>query len=338
MDGGKIVIVGEVAYNVVATDDKFGGEIIVEGQDDKSALKLSGDVSINADTTFEKIRFTGSGTLYASFHELILKPDVSCNGDVTLVGSTAAQGTGNVSMIINGGTFYQSIYAVYEEDSKQYKADYDITLTLNGGTFYQMVAPACSFTTKLEGKYTVYLNGGNYDHLTDMLGTELFKGNMTSSIKVAPSANATSQVVGTDTFTNPVRGSGPDPWVFYYDGSYYYTHTTGTKIVLMKVQNFSDIDTSAERVIIEPTEGQNMWSPEIHHFSAEEVGEENAGWYPKVVEGASAVYSDNGDVYLMYTGSGYWTIYYQLGYLKFLGGDPMDASNWKKNPTPVLSL
>ena len=467
VDGGKIVIVGEVAYNVVATDDKFGGEIIVEGQDDKSALKLSGDVSINADTTFEKIRFTGSGTLYASFHELILKPDVSCNGDVTLVGSTAAQGTGNVSMIINGGTFYQSIYAVYEEDSKQYKADYDITLTLNGGTFYQMVAPACSFTIKLEGKYTVYLNGGNYDHLTDMLGTELFKGNMTSSIKVAPSANATSQVVGTDTFTNPVRGSGPDPWVFYYDGSYYYTHTTGTKIVLMKVQNFSDIDTSAERVIIEPTEGQNMWSPEIHHFSAEEVGEENAGWYlyigfddgttanqrqhvlkcldgdnllgrwgdpvtgkvnvqrkvevpnaphynvdelcggsskivingktymtfisevgrgtadfhqtvniteienpwtyksvptticvptykweeggygysetkqgwyPKVVEGASAVYSDNGDVYLMYTGSGYWTIYYQLGYLKFLGGDPMDASNWKKNPTPVFSL
>ena len=173
-------------------------------------------------------------------------------------------------------------------------------------------APACSFSTVIHGTYTVNVNGGDFAHLTDMIGTELFTGSMTSFLNIGANVDVNAEVVGTDTFTNPVRPKGPDPWVFYYDGSYYYTHTTGTKIVLMKVQNFSDIDTSAERVIIEPTEGQNMWSPEIHHFSAEEVGEENAGWYPKVVEGASAVYSDNGDVYLMYTGSGYWTIYYQL--------------------------
>ncbi len=61
-------------------------------------------------------------------------------------------------------------------------------------------------------------------------------------------------------------------------------------------------------------------------------------WYPKVVEGASAVYSDNGDVYLMYTGSGYWTIYYQLGYLKLTGTDPMLRSSWTKNPNSIFSL
>ena len=234
----------------------------------------------------------------------------------------------------------------------------------------------------------------------------------------------------------------------------------------MKVQNISEIGSSAERAIIRPTKGQNMWSPEIHYFSEAEVGAENAGWYlyigfddgttanqrqhvfkcldgdnllgrwgdpvtgkvnvprkvevpnaphynedelcggsskivingktymtfvsevgrgtkdfhqtiniteienpwtyksvpttlivpeyqwemggygyseskgtwyPKVVEGASAVYSDKGDVYLMYTGSGYWTIEYKLGYLKFLGGDPLDSANWEKNPTPILS-
>ena len=60
-------------------------------------------------------------------------------------------------------------------------------------------------------------------------------------------------------------------------------------------------------------------------------------WYPKVVEGAAAVYGENGEVYLMYTGSGYWTVYYQLGYLKFTGGDPLDAKNWVKNPEPVFS-
>ena len=61
-------------------------------------------------------------------------------------------------------------------------------------------------------------------------------------------------------------------------------------------------------------------------------------WYPKVVEGASAVYSDSGDVYLMYTGSGYWTIYYQLGYLKLTGSDPMLRSSWTKNPNSIFSL
>ena len=384
---------------------------------------------------------------------------------VTLA-SRGAVTKSNIHLTVNGGTFYQSIYGVYEEDGRYYKADYDIVFDLNGGKFYQMIAPACSFSTKLSGTFTVNLNGGDYAHLTDLFGSTIFEGNMTSEIN--SNVDLDELVTGTDTFTNPVRASGPDPWVFFYDGSYYYTHTTGSKIVLMKVSNFSDIDTSAERGIITPTEGQNMWSPEIHYFSAEEVGEENAGWYlyigyddgttanqrqhvlkcldgdnllgrwgdpvtgklnqprkvevpnaphynndelcggsskivingktymtfisevgrgtsnfhqtvniteienpwtyksvptticvpeyqwemggygqasatglwyPKVVEGASAVYSDSGDVYLMYTGSGYWTKYYALGYLKFLGGDPMDASNWKKmTKEPILSL
>ena len=235
----------------------------------------------------------------------------------------------------------------------------------------------------------------------------------------------------------------------------------------MKTTNVGDIGTTSETVVISPTEGEDMWSPEIHYFSAEEVGEANegwylyiaydhgasgtrrahvlkckngddffgewvnpvtgevnkpekivfpdypeldtfgtnggysklvvngktymtfirsvnkgtpeyhqklciaeidtpwsykgipvtltvseydwechgygqdsstGGWYPKVVEGASAVYGDNGEVYIMYTGSGYWTKYYALGYLKYMGGDPLDPASWKKNPEPILSL
>ena len=73
----------------------------------------------------------------------------------------------------------------------------------------------------------------------------------------------------------------------------------------------------------------------MHGYGQDSV---TGGWYPKVIEGASAVYGDNGEVYIMYTGSGYWTIYYQLGYMKYLGGDPLDPANWKKNPTSILSL
>lgn len=65
--------------------------------------------------------------------------------------------------------------------------------------------------------------------------------------------------------------------------------------------------------------------------------DKNGNWYPKVVEGAAAVYGDNGEYYLMYTGSGYWTVYYQLSYLKFKGGDPLVASNWEKYGKPIFA-
>lgn len=58
---------------------------------------------------------------------------------------------------------------------------------------------------------------------------------------------------------------------------------------------------------------------------------------PQVVEGSTAVYGDDGSVYVVYSGSGYWTPYYALGQLKYTGGDPMDAANWQKKPTPILS-
>ncbi|MBQ7661167.1 MAG: family 43 glycosylhydrolase, partial [Clostridia bacterium] len=59
-------------------------------------------------------------------------------------------------------------------------------------------------------------------------------------------------------------------------------------------------------------------------------------WYPKVVEGATAVYGSDGSVFIVYAGSGYWTTEYCLGQLTYLGGDPMDAANWQKATSPIL--
>ena len=435
--GGRNDVIVNVKTDVTVNSGKWG------------ALRAGGNYTTSYEDNLD-INLTING---GEFHKYVaLSSRGKCSGKITCT--------------INGGTFYQSIYAVYEEDSNAYSAKYDVTININGGKFYQMIAPACSFSTVIHGTYTVNVNGGDFAHLTDMIGTELFTGSMTSFLNIGANVDVNAEVVGTDTFTNPVRPKGPDPWVFYYDGSYYYTHTTGSTIVIMKVQNISEIGSSAERAIIRPTKGQNMWSPEIHYFSEAEVGAENAGWYlyigfddgttanqrqhvfkcldgdnllgrwgdpvtgkvnvprkvevpnaphynedelcggsskividgktymtfisevgrgtkdfhqtvniteienpwtyksvptticvpeyqwemggygysdakgtwyPKVVEGASAVYSDKGDVYLMYTGSGYWTIEYKLGYLKFLGGDPLDSANWEKNPTPILS-
>ena len=52
-------------------------------------------------------------------------------------------------------------------------------------------------------------------------------------------------------------------------------------------------------------------------------------YYPRVVEGATAVYGDRGDVYLVYSGSGFWTNY-GLGQLTWTGGDPIKTSSWVK--------
>ncbi|QOR70069.1 family 43 glycosylhydrolase [Ruania alkalisoli] len=60
-------------------------------------------------------------------------------------------------------------------------------------------------------------------------------------------------------------------------------------------------------------------------------------WWPKVVEGATAVYGDNGEVFMAYSASGYWTTAYAIGYLRYTGGDPFDPANWVKNPTPIMS-
>lgn len=52
-------------------------------------------------------------------------------------------------------------------------------------------------------------------------------------------------------------------------------------------------------------------------------------YYPAVVEGATALYGKDGQVYIIYCGSGYWTNY-GLGQITWNGGDPQSASSWVK--------
>ncbi|MBQ9134034.1 MAG: family 43 glycosylhydrolase [Clostridia bacterium] len=53
--------------------------------------------------------------------------------------------------------------------------------------------------------------------------------------------------------------------------------------------------------------------------------------HPRVVEGATAVYGIHGEIYITYSGSGYWSDY-GLGQLTWTGGDPLETSSWVKLP------
>lgn len=59
--------------------------------------------------------------------------------------------------------------------------------------------------------------------------------------------------------------------------------------------------------------------------------------YPKVVEGATAVYGDNGEVMIIYSASGYWTNYYCLATMVLKNGaDPLVKDSWIKATEPVF--
>jgi GH43 family beta-xylosidase len=98
-------------------------------------------------------------------------------------------------------------------------------------------------------------------------------------------------------FTNPLLPSGADPYSFYRDGYYYYTHTLGNRIGLWKTKNLADLKTAEQKIIYTPPQGtawsKQLWAPEIiflrgkwyAYFAADDGRNDNHRMY--VVENAS---------------------------------------------------
>lgn len=101
-----------------------------------------------------------------------------------------------------------------------------------------------------------------------------------------------------ETFTNPLLPSGADPFSFFKDGYYYYTHTTANSVVLYKTKDVTDLKNAENKVIYRPPQGteysRNLWAPEIHflngkwyaYFAADNGTNETHRMY--VLENASA--------------------------------------------------
>jgi len=100
------------------------------------------------------------------------------------------------------------------------------------------------------------------------------------------------------TFTNPLLPSGPDPYSFYKDGYYYYTHTLGNRVGLWKTKSLADLKTAEYITIYTPPPGtawsKQLWAPEIlflqgkwyAYFAADDGDNKNHRLY--VLENASA--------------------------------------------------
>ncbi|MES2456918.1 MAG: glycoside hydrolase family 43 protein [Bacteroidota bacterium] len=100
------------------------------------------------------------------------------------------------------------------------------------------------------------------------------------------------------TFTNPLLPAGADPYSFYKDGYYYYTHTTGRNILLYKSKTIDGIKDAKRKVVWTPPKtgpySKNIWAPEVMflqgkwyaYFAAD--GGDNINHRMYVLENASA--------------------------------------------------
>lgn len=74
-----------------------------------------------------------------------------------------------------------------------------------------------------------------------------------------------------ETFTNPLLESGPDPWVVWWKGFYYYLNSTGRNLTLRKTADIADLRHAETRVVWTPEPGhpwsKEIWAPELHRWA-----------------------------------------------------------------------
>ncbi len=67
---------------------------------------------------------------------------------------------------------------------------------------------------------------------------------------------------------NPLLPVGPDPWVVYKDGFYYYMNTTITNLTVWKTRSLADIKSAKKKIVWTPPAtgpySHDLWAPEIH--------------------------------------------------------------------------
>ncbi len=275
----KMTFGTDVTTGIAGTNEIY--PCIVGGTDPavQEANGLVGEVILGSGT-WERVRLGSSkGT------------PVDCDVTLTMNGgevtefiymSSASSHTGDLTVIVNGGKLgYGIVGHGYGTDNQTFAGN--LSITINGGDIYGRIMPRYTKFGHLKGTYTVNLNGGNFAHCAEIRGTEGLGEDMTSTLNVGNGCGWNDAIEGTYSFTNPIRYWGADPWILYHNGSYYYTATGGDTLMLYKAANIGDLSHAAGAIIYDPEDGKewshNMWSPEIHYFSEEQVGKEHAGWY-----------------------------------------------------------
>ena len=83
-----------------------------------------------------------------------------------------------------------------------------------------------------------------------------------------PSQAAASAKAQTDVLTNPLLPVGPDPWVIFHAGFYYYMNSTGKNLTIWKTRAMSKLGEAEKKVVWTPPASgpysHDIWAPELH--------------------------------------------------------------------------
>jgi GH43 family beta-xylosidase len=104
-----------------------------------------------------------------------------------------------------------------------------------------------------------------------------------ASVLVGAASDSVAQVTPTplssaaagDTFTNPLLPTGPDPWVVWWKGFYYYSNSSGTNLTLRKTADITDLRHAEKKAVWTPEPGR-QWSNACYfplHILAEQLGD-----------------------------------------------------------------
>ncbi len=89
------------------------------------------------------------------------------------------------------------------------------------------------------------------------------------SAQVVQSVPAIASVSG-DTFTNPLLQNGPDPWVVWWKGFYYYSDSSSKNLTLRKTADITDLRNAKKKEVWVPELGHtwsnDLWAPELHRW------------------------------------------------------------------------
>ncbi|MDB5328240.1 MAG: Extracellular exo-alpha-(1-_5)-L-arabinofuranosidase precursor, partial [Phycisphaerales bacterium] len=78
---------------------------------------------------------------------------------------------------------------------------------------------------------------------------------------------STLQSASADTFVNPLKANGADPWMAYVDGAYHLSTTTGRDVRLRSAKHLADLPTAKDVVVWQdanPARNKALWAPEFH--------------------------------------------------------------------------
>lgn len=73
-----------------------------------------------------------------------------------------------------------------------------------------------------------------------------------------------------ETYTNPIKSLGAEPWAVFRQGTYYYTQGEENKIVLWKTTDITDLEHAEQKTVwlpIEKRASYHLWGPELHYIN-----------------------------------------------------------------------